>query len=146
MPFPSPADLPNPGIELGLPHCRQMLYHPSHLKPSQHLAWDSNPRDWNLNQPNPAWEYQPHGFKSQTGFWLGSSPSTWVQVPVCGKQFHRGHEFDPWSGNWVHGPQLLGPSTLEHACHSLEKAHNEVSPCQKEDPACYKLDCACVPS
>ena len=26
FPFPSPGDLPNPGIEPGLPHCRQMLY------------------------------------------------------------------------------------------------------------------------
>ena len=30
LPFPSPGDLPNPGIELGLPHCRQTLYHLSH--------------------------------------------------------------------------------------------------------------------
>ena len=26
LPFPSPEDLPNPGIEPGLPHCRQTLY------------------------------------------------------------------------------------------------------------------------
>ena len=26
LPFPSPGDLPNPGIEMGLPHCRQKLY------------------------------------------------------------------------------------------------------------------------
>ena len=25
---------------------------------------------------------QPNGLKSQSGFWLGSSPSTWVQDPV----------------------------------------------------------------
>ena len=31
LPFPSPGDLPDPGIELGLPHCRQTLYHLSHL-------------------------------------------------------------------------------------------------------------------
>ena len=30
LPFTSPGDLPNPGIEPGLPHCRQMLYHLSH--------------------------------------------------------------------------------------------------------------------
>ena len=34
LPFPSPGDLPNPGIEPrsppGLPHCRQTLYHLSH--------------------------------------------------------------------------------------------------------------------
>ena len=30
LPFPSPGDLPNPGIEPCLPHGRQMLYHLSH--------------------------------------------------------------------------------------------------------------------
>ena len=30
LPFPSPGDLPDPGIEPGLLHCRQMLYHLSH--------------------------------------------------------------------------------------------------------------------
>ena len=29
--FPSPGDLPDPGIKLGLLHWRQMLYHLSHL-------------------------------------------------------------------------------------------------------------------
>ena len=31
LPFPSPGDLPDPGIEPGLPHCRQTLYRLSHL-------------------------------------------------------------------------------------------------------------------
>ena len=31
---------------------------------------------------------QPNGLKSQSGFWLGSSPSTWVQDPVWGEQLH----------------------------------------------------------
>ena len=30
LPFPSPGDLPDPGIELRLPHCRQTLYYLSH--------------------------------------------------------------------------------------------------------------------
>jgi len=31
VPFPSPKDLPDPGIEpRSLPHCRQTLYHLSH--------------------------------------------------------------------------------------------------------------------
>ena len=27
LPFPSPGDLPNPGFNSGLLHCRQILYH-----------------------------------------------------------------------------------------------------------------------
>ena len=30
LPFPSSGDLPNPGVEHGLPHCRQTLYCLSH--------------------------------------------------------------------------------------------------------------------
>ena len=30
LPFPSPGDIPDPGIELGLPLCGQMLYRLSH--------------------------------------------------------------------------------------------------------------------
>ena len=30
LPFPYPGDLPNPGLNLGLLHCRQILYHLSH--------------------------------------------------------------------------------------------------------------------
>ena len=30
LPFPSPGDLPHPGVEPGLPHCRQTHYHLSH--------------------------------------------------------------------------------------------------------------------
>ena len=30
LPFPSPGDLPNPGIEPGLPHWKQMLYPLNH--------------------------------------------------------------------------------------------------------------------
>ena len=30
LPFPSLGDRPNPGVELGLLHCRQSLYHLSH--------------------------------------------------------------------------------------------------------------------
>ena len=30
LPFPSPGDLPDPGIEPSLPHCRQTLYRLSH--------------------------------------------------------------------------------------------------------------------
>ena len=30
LPFPSPGDLPDPGLNPGLPSCRQMLYRLSH--------------------------------------------------------------------------------------------------------------------
>ena len=30
LPFPSPGELPNPGIDPDLLHCRQILYHVSH--------------------------------------------------------------------------------------------------------------------
>ena len=30
LPFPSPGDLPNPGSNLGFPHCRQILYQLNH--------------------------------------------------------------------------------------------------------------------
>ena len=32
FPFPSPGDLPSQGSDLGVPHCRQMLYHLSHQR------------------------------------------------------------------------------------------------------------------
>ena len=32
LPFPSSGDLPDPGIELGLLHCRQILYHLRHQR------------------------------------------------------------------------------------------------------------------
>ena len=39
--FPSPGDLPNPGIKPGLPHCRQSLYPLSHQgRPCLKLIWD----------------------------------------------------------------------------------------------------------
>ena len=37
FPFPSPGDLPNPGIEPGLPHCGQTLYHLGHQ--GSQLTW-----------------------------------------------------------------------------------------------------------
>ena len=37
LPFPSPEDLPDPGTEPSLPHCRQTLYCLSHDQPRQHI-------------------------------------------------------------------------------------------------------------
>ena len=38
LPFPSPGDLPNTGIEPGLPHCGQTLYHLSHCA----IPWNNS--------------------------------------------------------------------------------------------------------
>ena len=37
--FPSPGDLPNPGMDPGLLHCRQILYHLGHQGSSDILIW-----------------------------------------------------------------------------------------------------------
>ena len=42
-PFPSPGDLPNPGIEPRLPHCRQIFYHLSHKGSPRILEWVAYP-------------------------------------------------------------------------------------------------------
>ena len=41
LPFPSPEDLPDPGIKPGLTHCRQILYHLSHQIRYLHFIWNS---------------------------------------------------------------------------------------------------------
>ena len=42
-PFPSPGDLPNPGIKPGLPHCREILYQLSHQENPRILEWVAYP-------------------------------------------------------------------------------------------------------
>ena len=37
LPFPSPGDLPNPGWNPGLPHCRWTLYDLSHQELGQNV-------------------------------------------------------------------------------------------------------------
>ena len=39
LPFPSPGDLPDPGIYPGLPHCRQMLLPSQPIGKSQPVYW-----------------------------------------------------------------------------------------------------------
>ena len=52
-PFPSPGDLPNPGIEPCL-HCRQILYQLSHKRSPRILEWVAHPfssgSSWSRNQ------------------------------------------------------------------------------------------------
>ena len=40
--LPSPGDLPDPGSNLGLPHCRQPLYHLSHQEAPKEERWVPN--------------------------------------------------------------------------------------------------------
>ena len=44
--FPSPGDLPNPGIEPSLPHCRHTLYHLSHQGSLRYLSLQKNFYHW----------------------------------------------------------------------------------------------------
>ena len=54
LPFPFPGDLPNPGIEPGLLHCRWILYQLNHKESPRILEWvaypfprrSSLPRSW----------------------------------------------------------------------------------------------------
>ena len=41
--FPSPGDLPNPGIKPGLPHCWEILYQLSHQGRPRILEWVADP-------------------------------------------------------------------------------------------------------
>jgi len=41
--FPFSWDLPNPGINPGLPHCRQILYQLSHKGSPRILEWVASP-------------------------------------------------------------------------------------------------------
>ena len=62
LPFPSPRDLPDPGIELGSPALRQMLYRLSHQKsPTQIIAscYIINPPELVLNWDPPG-QCHPH--------------------------------------------------------------------------------------
>ena len=47
LPFPSPGDLPNQGSNLGLLHCRQLLYCLNH-QGSPYLVCCQ--REWNLGE------------------------------------------------------------------------------------------------
>ena len=43
LPCPPPGDLPNPGTNLSLPHCRQILYHMTHQgSPNSLLKWNES--------------------------------------------------------------------------------------------------------
>ena len=52
--YSSPVDLPNPGIEPGLLHCRRILYQLSHREAQQY--WNGQPIPSPGNLPNPGIE------------------------------------------------------------------------------------------
>ena len=62
LPFPSPGDLPNPGPNLGLLHCRQILYRLSHQGSSEYLpfwcyewcCYEAACKSMNISFPVPA--------------------------------------------------------------------------------------------
>jgi len=64
-------------------------------------------------------ESHPHGFKAQTGFWPSSSPSTWVQFPICCKwfQFHN---------NWKY--KLFFAYSSLHLCKEIQPVHPKGNP------------------
>ena len=64
-------------------------------------------------------ESHPHGFEAQTGFWPSSSPSTWVQIPICGKwlQFHN---------NWKY--KLFFAYSSLHLCKEIQPVHPRGNP------------------
>ena len=51
MPCPPPGDLPNPGINPGLLHCRPILYHLSHQGSPRILEWVAYPFSRELPDP-----------------------------------------------------------------------------------------------
>ena len=55
LPFPPPGNLSNPGLNLGLLHCRQILHHLSHQGRSYiqtYIAIDLNIYGWQNNGPS----------------------------------------------------------------------------------------------
>ena len=96
LPFPSPGDLPDPGIKPGLPHSRQMLYHLSHLgSPMIKGETDCN-KDWtlkslqwlsshNMNEAGRLQEKQYKALRKDTFYWVSESETAGVMgsTQVC---------------------------------------------------------------
>ena len=98
---------PTKRSNLGLLHCRQIIYrlnhwgahcsHVSYIKKSTSslslcLLLNSfcteTQRTWTSISPGTRWVILiKTGFRSQSEFWPDSSPSTWVQVPIWGAWF-----------------------------------------------------------
>ena len=87
LPFPSPGDLPNPGIEMGLPHCRQILYPLSHQ-----------------GSPSTAWiRWTPFYSSRKTSIsallTMPKPLTVWITAN-CGKFWKRQEYQTTWSASW----------------------------------------------
>ena len=103
LPFPSPRDLPNPGIEPSLPHCRQTLYHLSH-QGSWKESWV--PKNWGfwivvlktLDSPLDCKEIQPvHPKGNQSWTFIGRTDAeaeTLILWPPDVKNWLTGKDLD----------------------------------------------------
>ena len=85
-----PGDLPNPGIEPGLPHCRQTLYHlsyqGSHLPNRRYESHRFNPWVWKVPwrkawQPTPVFlPGESHGHRSLSGYSPWGHTKSWTEA------------------------------------------------------------------
>ena len=87
LPFPSPGDLPDPGIKPCLPPCRQILYHLCY----QGCLWKGWGRGVSEMIPRPG-KLQWSSLGQQRHEWVGLSPLS--------AQRHEG-EGSEWRGDWV---------------------------------------------
>ena len=71
LPFPSPGDLPDPGMEPGLPHCRQMLL-PSELKERSRQLAEAVARALAAGQASETHPERGTGFASAAMKWSDS--------------------------------------------------------------------------
>ena len=81
LPFPSPGDLPNPGIDLGLLHCRRQFF----SIPKNFL-----PKRWDIEPPCMFQEVNKKQYmRTSLLVW-------WLRLYAL---IAEGPKFDPWLGN-----------------------------------------------
>ena len=124
-PFPPPRDLPNPGTEPSLPHCRQILYHLSHeTRASLLVQWlrfhlpvpgisGWGARVWVPSLVRELGSHSTSGPRNQNRKERQRLP-WWCSEEESACQC-RGHRFSPWSrrfhmprNNWAGALQVRG--------------------------------------
>ena len=115
LPFPSPGDLPDPGSNLSLPHCRQMLYRLSHqrspkIKITQVLKYDMSSHLDKYFFERPGWSGVNHKFldfsKSQAGKWQGRE--SWLEgTPLSAVKWGPIVPGRALLSSWVQAPPVL---------------------------------------